>query len=793
MRAGRGSLMREGESGPRRKAAVLAQGEWMRRAVSIVLLLVALAAAGATFSAGTTLAVGSAPQVTIVLAPYLTWDQISPTTTPVLWRLAGSGAVGNVGVRVRTTEPGEPASPLEGALTMSAGDWAAPDYSAPAAFNVTEAVGPVTAAAAYRTLTGRPVGSSAIAYLGLPATVCTNADAEQGAVLGTLGSAVRGAGGTTAAVGNSDTGESTPTLAFLRPAGVVAADERGLVGLGDVSRDLLVRSPAAPYGWKTSLTTLASALRAARSSVSGSSGPTLVVVDPGDAYRAKRYEPQVGADVAAAQSQAALAELDGVVGIAESEQPKNGVLVVVSQALSFDWAGAPQGFGPLFVSGPGWDGYLTSDSTHRTGLATQPDVTASALSVLGIRRPVQVSGSAVTEVPTPADAAARIAYLSGLNRTALAVDSGRPRVIDSFLVLVAVVLAFATLLFAIGPHVGPRVNRVLVVAGELFVLFAAALPVSSWLQFIIVARPSSGPAAESALVGVALVLALVAWAAGAFFRSHAALAAVALFSVAVLLGDQWLGGPLSFTNFFGYSPLGSARFYGMGNEAAALTIGATLVGVALVFDEWSDAPWSAAARRFGLAGLGAVVVVTAAAPMWGANFGVAIWGTIGFVVAWALMNGRRVTWKTAMLAVLLVVLLFAAFAALDLLGGGEQTHLGRSLASAAQGGVGQLALIVQRKTETNLRVLGQTNWSWLLAAALALFAFLRVAFRRRFDSLLTGNPQFARALIAAIVTGVLAFFTEDSGIVIPSLIALWAGLGLAWLALHSASGEGEAS
>jgi hypothetical protein len=66
-----------------------------------------------------------------------------------------------------------------------------------------------------------------------------------------------------------------------------------------------------------------------------------------------------------------------------------------------------------------------------------------------------------------------------------------------------------------------------------------------------------------------------------------------------------------------------------------------------------------------------------------------------------------------------------------------------------------------------------------------------VAFRRRLDSLLARNPQFTRAVIAAIVTGVLAFFTEDSGIVIPSLIALWAGLGLAWLVLHSASGEGE--
>jgi hypothetical protein len=54
-------------------------------------------------------------------------------------------------------------------------------------------------------------------------------------------------------------------------------------------------------------------------------------------------------------------------------------------------------------------------------------------------------------------------------------------------------------------------------------------------------------------------------------------AALSLLTAGVIVVDQWLGAPASFTNFFGYSPLLAARFYGMGNEAAAILVGSCLL------------------------------------------------------------------------------------------------------------------------------------------------------------------------------------------------------------------------
>ena len=81
-----------------------------------------------------------ARQVTIVLAPYLTWDDIIAHLDARLWRLAEKGALAGVNARSRVREPGQGATPLEGALAVSAGAWALPEWGAPAAYNATETV-----------------------------------------------------------------------------------------------------------------------------------------------------------------------------------------------------------------------------------------------------------------------------------------------------------------------------------------------------------------------------------------------------------------------------------------------------------------------------------------------------------------------------------------------------------------------------------------------------------------------------------------------------------------------------
>jgi hypothetical protein len=258
---------------------------------------------------------------------------------------------------------------------------------------------------------------------------------------------------------------------------------------------------------------------------------------------------------------------------------------------------------------------------------------------------------------------------------------------------------------------------------------------------------------------------------------------LSLLTAVVLMVDQLLGAPASFTNFFGYSPILAARFYGMGNEAAAILFGAAIVGMALLFDQWPGSRWVAITTRWGVPVIGAIVVAFSAAPFWGANIGVAAWGVVGFGCAWVLFNDRRFTWLNVSVVVAAIVAFIVAFAAIDILSSGAQTHLARSLGSAQQGGLTELWTIVARKAETNVRVLTHTNWTYILIATLAFLAFMRWRPHGDFADTLGENPMFADAITISLVAGVAAFFTEDSGIVIPALEVFYVGVTIVWLML----------
>jgi hypothetical protein len=258
-----------------------------------------------------------------------------------------------------------------------------------------------------------------------------------------------------------------------------------------------------------------------------------------------------------------------------------------------------------------------------------------------------------------------------------------------------------------------------------------------------------------------------------------------------------VGAPLSFAGLFGYAPLFGARYYGIGNEMAGLLLGSAMVCGALVLDTWRDSRWVPALRRWGWPLLGVAVVGTAAAPFFGANVGAVAWMTVGFAVGWLMLNGKRVwTWRNAVVLVVLIAIVVAGLGAIDLLGGaGSGTHLGRAISNAGSGGgIASIVTIVARKAETNVRVMGRTNWTWLLVAVLVLLGYMRWRPRGEFAAMLRSHPAFSAILGAALFAGIAGNFTEDSGVIIPALILLPVGVTALYLMLDGrAHGPGETS
>lgn len=768
----------------------------MKRRLPVIAAMMCLAALSlplAASAAGTTAPAPSGPRtVVMVCAPYLTWDDVLKGPVPSIRGLAESGTLANVSLRSGAVGTG-PAAIAKGALLLSAGTGVTVDPTSLEAYSSDEYVNGGAAGDVFKRLTGASLGAEQVVYLGVPRQAFANRDLSTPGAVGTLGQAVRDAGGVTVGVGDSDPGVMAADVMRLRPAGMIAMDTAGRTMFGDVSARTLVNDPTRPFGVHADVAKVLAAYTKAMASATteSRSGAIFAVVDPGDLARVAASASDASTEAVAAQHATALRELDKVVSrVAAALGPQDTIMVVSLAAPEIE--GETPALTPAIMKGPGLTGGVAkASSTHRPGIVTFMDLGVTTLTDLGAKVPPTMPGAVIGSTAVGSPLKDRIRDLDAYNRTSVAVEVVRLSVINTYIALVVALLVICTYLVMRG---------VAAVSGgwgrwaRALLTLALSVPLASLLGFLFWPWPPTAQGVTLLLVGVSLALWAVVSLASRGDRVGLPIALFGLGTTLIVLVDQWAGAPLSQTGIFSYSPLFGARYYGMGNESAALILGASIVGAGVLLDILRDKPWIGTVKRWGVPVLGAAMVVTSAAPMFGANVGVAIWGTVGYGVFWALVNGKKVlSWKTALVVLVLVVVLIAALSAIDLLGNpGQETHLGKALQSAGVGGVGPLWTIVLRKADTNLRVLTRTNWTYLLVGIMGTLIYLRWKPRGEFKAMLERWPGYSAAITASLVAGTVAYFTEDSGIIIPALIILYVGVGALYLIMVRMTFEGPA-
>ncbi len=691
-------------------------------------------------------------RVVILLSPFLTWDDLSPDRTPELWALARDGAVANM--NALPAGAGWPTG-AGGALSLSASRWAA-----------------------------AATGASAEASE-LPAARSANATSLAVPDLGALGAVIRSGGGRTAAVGSGDGDTSTPA-GIRRPATLVATDRTGALDRNLTGPGLLTPNPTAPFGVRSN----PAQLRAA-TAIALLDRPSLLVVDPGDLERAHDAPSQSGEQYWARHADA-VATLDKTLGdLRRSAVDSSTVLMVVTPATDKPYYEPPY-FGPVIASGAGLSGTLTSASTHRPGLIANLDIAPTVLRALGMEptatmtgRPASASGgvsgvAAGASSATPDSPAAAIAELARLGRWVGAVDYVRdllflkPFVYGALLIaLLAVVLAFS-----------PVVLRPL---GRVAILFALSVPLAAWAMLAFDRYPQTPAAVQrSFYLATAIVFALaLALALIRRLPRETPVLALSLLTSFVIAGDQWTGHTLE-TGLFSYSIRAGWRYYGMGNEGAALLVAASIVAVGMVCDLTAERPFARPLQLALMPAVGFVVLLTAAAPFLGANAGVAVWGVIAFGVAWLRINRVRITWKSVLGIMAAIVVLLGAFVTLDAVRGAGGTHLARFFSQATGGNSSAVWQLVYRKAMNNYHFLQQTPYTWLALGFAAALAVGRWLPPRPLATALERRPALRGALVGVLVGAVFAMLTEDSGVVMPALMLSSAGLPVLYLALSPA-------
>jgi hypothetical protein len=690
----------------------------------------------------------------IILTPFLTWNDLTAAKAPELRKLAEKGAIGDMN---SLTGDSRWPTVAGGSLTLSASRWTAGPLGVPA---TPERIGAIRAA---------------------------NADSLNPPDIGALGEALHGAGLLTAAVGNSDGDTSTPE-GTRRPAALVAFDHAGEVDIDSTSGSLLVRDPDSPVCVHANRTALLSAVEEALAA-----DPTLLVVDPGDLERAHDATAQPPGLYARSHDKAVRTTSAIAGDVAAALAGRRTLLLVVTPATEKPYYEPPY-FGPTIAVGGDFTGQLTSESTHRPGLVTNLDVAPTIIAALGLKPPPSMLGQPMTSLPDPAggvDSAHpaalddRIAPLARLGTSIGAIDYTRDLLfLGPFAKGVAWLIA-ALAVLALVPALRP-----LRPFGRTLAALGLAVPAGAWLLFAIDRHPETPTAVLIAFFSAtAAILAVVLMLSAALKkRPEVPLLALSGLTSLLILADQLTGRPLE-SGLFSYSIRAGWRYYGMGNEGAALLVGASIIAVGLACDLAEQGRWERMARFALMPAVGVVVLTATAAPFAGANAGAAIWGSVAYGVAWARVNGVRMTWGSIGAIALGVCAVVAAIAFAEATSDRAVTHIGRFFIALAQGDFAEVRTLVVRKALNNYNYIPQTPYTQLaIVLALALAATYWLGDRPLVRALAT-RPGVAAALLGLLAGGVVAALTEDSGVVMPALMLFAGALPALSLALLGNSAE----
>lgn len=672
---------------------------------------------------------GQEPTVVVIGTAGVQWDDVSPETTPALWELAGRGAVGSTVVRnVRSAT-----CPAEGWLALSSGTRAGDTTFEPA-----EGVDD-----ACRTLDDPASGPVADAAVPAWEEYVTSArEGQYGAVPGTLGDILADVGASTAAFG---------------PGAAVA----------------LAGSDGTVPRWAPVDTNLTATLgeQLAQTDV--------VIIDAGTVRGASVTERAAGTGAVDATVRQVLEALDAAPG---------SPLVLLSSLA--DSAAAPR-LQVAAASGTGRDGQaleglLDSASTRQPGYVLGYDLTRTIVEHLapGARTAItsRLDGSAVRANGSQAPLTSHVEQLRDDALKSVVVRAA----ISPFYVMFTVANILLQVVVSLGiararGTAGSRDGAARTGGGfplrwlhavRAVGLGLATLPAATYLANLVPWWRSPTPnlavtAAITAVVGVVVALCLTPQV-----RRHplGPMTAITVLTAVVLTVDVALGARLQLNSLMGTQALVAGRFYGFNNTAFALLATSTVLLAASV-----ATPLVARGRRRLAAAVVALIGVAAVAvdglPSVGADFGGPPALVPGFAVLVLLVLGIRLTWRRVLVVLAAGAATVSLFAVADWMRPeGERTHLGAFVQTVLDGGLWD---VVGRKLAQNASNLVGTPFT-LIAVGAAVIVFLGV---RRAGGQLEAPllhvarelPVLGSGLVALLVTQVIAFALNDSGIIIPAV------------------------
>lgn len=668
-------------------------------------------------------------RVILILAAGLALERIDRVCTPHLYAMTEKGSVGMMSTR---TADGDS---LSGAyLTLGAGNKGMGEKLAGLSLNSLERIHlngeeeAVSGKELYERHWGiKPQGEIVTPFL-IPLTEA-NRHLPYRIAVGWLGEQVHHAGGQTAVLGNGDWGQQ-----YVRLAPLLTMDGTGQSDWGRVDRDLLCRDAGQPFAQRTDYGKLY------REYIRVRDRAMLTVIETGDLLRLYGEREEIRPSVFARLYLEDLQRLDQFVGRLLPEIDEQTLLLLVSPFSFAEVGMGHQGLTPLLIAGGTFPsgGILHSPTTKIPGLVANYDVAPTVAAFLGgFKFSPEVLGQPLIGGVLQGHS---LSYLHQAAQEWELPNQWRAGVLHVYVELLLILLLYAagaTLLHR------PWPQRVL----EAMLWVPLSLLLAPWL------RP---PTPWQHLLSFFGIFVLLCGGSLLVKQREKRLLLIGGLTLGGLLSALCSGASLLRRSWLGYDVISGARYYGMGNEAMGMLIGASLLFVFAVYAVFPE--WKNKGGRWWLP-LFFFILYVLASPHFASNAGGAVTAAVGY--SYTLRQFSR-PWRErnsmalflAALSAALTLMLFLHLA----LPPEKQTHIGRAGELLLAGDFQDIAQIIARKAQLNWHLLVVSVWGKLCLFTL----MLTCGMLWRTEGCAS---VWREGLSAALVSAMAAFFFNDSGVI----------------------------
>jgi hypothetical protein len=558
--------------------------------------------------------------------------------------------------------------------------------------------------------------------------------------IGYLGDAVNKNNGVTCFLGNSDTDEQN------RGSMLIAMDNSGEIDIGG-TEEILIEDELFPQGRRTDYKKLADLYKQYLTASS------FVVIETGDMERLETLRDSMSVESYETFRREVLRSIDSFI----EELIKYGgftTLILISTYPSESNVAAGNRLTPVLVYDASGGGLLYSSSTRRKGIILNTDLAGYLLCKLGYS-----SSSAIVEA---ASERAEL-FLDDLNRNIVKTSVLRAPVLTAYAVLV---IAAIGILFISSVLFRKEHKAAFSRLSDLLTYMMLTFPLA--LLYIPTADLGGNPAGYIAFATAAsLFLSLIIYIAIKDKLKAIFAICILLFlglSVDILAGSQFIK-----QSVLGYDPIIGARFYGIGNEYAGIFIGCSLMAFGCLRELCGDKlnqriaifVFTACTSLLGLTSLGA-------------NFGGAIAGVSGYLLAYFLGYGIRFNKRNISLGILVLGSAAALLVVADSWGISSPSHIGGLVKETETNGLVIITSTIQRKVSMNLRLVRYTIWTKVLLCIIAAISIMFFRPVKLLGNVFSSYRYLKYSWISIAASAIVGFAVNDSGIVLAATAMIYA-------------------